>query len=227
MFSRVMEKSSLLRFHSNGPVLFPYRSTHHSSLIARDRFCLNCGAPLGGGYPREPGWGQPQPPGEEQQSPWGQPSPRSQSPRLLLLLVLAILLLGLGGLAYWQFGSHLNLFSSSPTADTTPPKISKVAHDTTDPTETSAIITWVTDEPASSQVVYGTVASYGSVSPSTPQHDPSSGTSEGVTNHSVTLSGLTKGTTYHYKVKSKDAAGNLAESSDRTFIIMPSSEPTG
>jgi len=38
-----------------------------------------------------------------------------------------------------------------------------------------------------------------------------------VTAHSITLSGLAAGNTYHYRVKSRDAAGNLATSGDFTF----------
>ena len=36
--------------------------------------------------------------------------------------------------------------------------------------------------------------------------------------HQVTLSGLAPGTLYHYRVKSRDAAGNLSVSGDFTFI---------
>jgi hypothetical protein len=43
-----------------------------------------------------------------------------------------------------------------------------------------------------------------------------------VTNHSVTLSGLTANTTYHYRVRSKDAAGNQAASGDLTFTTAAS-----
>ena len=205
------------------------------------RFCLNCGAPVGGGgpqqppqpggYPQQPGWGQPQPGGYPQQPGWGQPQPpwgqpvRTSQPSStpLLILVLVILLLGLGGLVYWQFGSQLSSFfsSSTTTADTTPPVISSIAASASDGT---AVINWVTDEPASTQVEYGTDTSYGLLSPSTPQHDPTSGTSAGVITHSVTLTGLTNGTTYHYKVKSKDAAGNLAESGDETFTPTSSTQ---
>jgi len=43
-----------------------------------------------------------------------------------------------------------------------------------------------------------------------------------VTAHAVTLSGLASTTTYHYRVESKDAAGNLATSSDQTFTTAAS-----
>src|SRR5439155_16354498 len=42
------------------------------------------------------------------------------------------------------------------------------------------------------------------------------------TDHSDTLSGLTPGTLYHYRVRSRDAAGNLANSADGTFTTAAS-----
>lgn len=38
-----------------------------------------------------------------------------------------------------------------------------------------------------------------------------------VTPHSVTLSGLAANSLYHYRVKSRDAAGNVSVSGDFTF----------
>lgn len=203
------------------------------------RFCSNCGAPAGGGpqqppqpggYPQQPGWGQPQPGGGypqqpgwgQPQPPWGQPVRTSQpSSRPLLALLLVVLLFVFGGFGYWALAAPAWLPAlpfgtggSSATADITPPTISNVAASASDGT---AIINWVTSELASTQIEYGTDTNYGSLSPSTPQHDPSSSESMGVVTHSVNLTGLTNGTTYHYKVKSKDAAGNLAESADKTF----------
>ena len=60
-----------------------------------------------------------------------------------------------------------------------------------------------TDEPADSQVGYGTTTAY----------DISSAlNSATTTTHQVALSGLSASTTYHYIVKSRDAAGNFATS---------------
>ena len=92
--------------------------------------------------------------------------------------------------------------------DTIPPIISAVSSNSLSPT--GATITWVTNEAADSQVEYGLTASYGSST----MLDPSL-----VTSHSVTLSGLADNTTYHYRVKSKDAAGNPATSADATFTV--------
>jgi len=84
----------------------------------------------------------------------------------------------------------------------------------------SASITWTTDELSSSQVEYGTDINYGTLQPSPLIDDPTSGTSLGVITHSVLLTGLTPNTPYHYRVKSKDAAGNEAVSADKTFTTI-------
>jgi hypothetical protein len=76
------------------------------------------------------------------------------------------------------------------------------------PNPTTATVTWTTDMPADSQVQYGTTAAYG---------NSSALNSTLVTSHSVKLSGLTRLTTYHYRVLSRNAAGNLAVSGDFTF----------
>jgi hypothetical protein len=90
--------------------------------------------------------------------------------------------------------------------DTTAPLISNVA--ASNITKISAIITWTIDEPATSQVEYGLTTAYGT----TTTLD-----STLVTSHSVTLSGLSADTTYHYRVKSRGAAGNEAVSEDNAF----------
>ncbi len=98
-----------------------------------------------------------------------------------------------------------------PACDTTPPTISNVAAGNI--TSTGATITWTTNESSDSQVEYGTTTSYGS----TTSLDATL-----VTSHSVNMSGLNANTLYHYRVKSKDAAGNLANSADQTFTTSGS-----
>jgi hypothetical protein len=90
--------------------------------------------------------------------------------------------------------------------DTTPPLISAVA--ASGVSNTAATIGWTTDEPADTQLDYGTTTAYGSSSTLNPAL---------VTAHSQTLAGLTPNTLYHYRVRSRDAAGNLATSGDQTF----------
>jgi hypothetical protein len=92
------------------------------------------------------------------------------------------------------------------TLDITAPVISQVS--ATGITQTSATITWTTDEAATSQVEYGLSDQYGSAT----TLDATT-----VTSHSVNLTGLTAGTTYHYRVKSQDASTNEAISADYTF----------
>jgi chitodextrinase len=76
-------------------------------------------------------------------------------------------------------------------------------------TGTQATISWQTNEPADTQVEYGPDPRYGFNSPLVTTR---------TTSHQVTLPGLTPGTLYHYRVKSRDAAGNLSVSADFTFI---------
>src|SRR5438445_4000470 len=81
---------------------------------------------------------------------------------------------------------------------------------------TSATIQWTTNTASDSQVEYGLTTSYGSTTTLNPAL---------VTSHSAALSGLTDSTTYHYRVKSKDASGNLSVSSDSTFTTLDATPP--
>jgi hypothetical protein len=102
----------------------------------------------------------------------------------------------------------------TPPADTTPPVISAVS--AAGVGANGATISWTTNETADTQVDYGPSTAYGSSS----ALDATRSTS-----HSVVLSGLTAGALYHYRVKSKDAAGNLAASPDATFTTGTASAP--
>ena len=83
-------------------------------------------------------------------------------------------------------------------------------------TDTSAMIVWNTNKVSDSQVEYGLTTSYGSSSPLDGNL---------VTSHSVVLSGLNSNTTYHYRAKSKDTAGNLTTSPDDTFTTTDTIAP--
>ncbi len=102
------------------------------------------------------------------------------------------------------YGQIISITSGAP--DTTPPVISAIS--TSALTGTSVTVTWTTNEPADSQVEYGLTTSYGTST--TLNTSP-------VTSHSVPITGLTASTLYHYRVKSKDTAGNLTTSGDNTF----------
>lgn len=98
-------------------------------------------------------------------------------------------------------------FDEAITLDSTAPSVSSVV---SAPSDTSVTITWTTDEASSSIIDYGLTNSYGTT---TSEAD----TSPRVTSHSVTLSSLVACTTYNYRVKSNDAASNLATGSNATF----------
>ncbi len=103
-------------------------------------------------------------------------------------------------------------FTFMTTASSTPPVISNVT--ASNITSSGATIGWTTNVAADSQVEYGTTASYG---------QSTAVNANLVTSHSMGLTGLTASTLYHYRVKSKDASGNLATSGDSTLTTAASS----
>jgi hypothetical protein len=105
--------------------------------------------------------------------------------------------------------------SITVTVDNNAPAISAISSGTS--TFTSTTITWTTDKPADSQVAYGTSVSY---TASTTLD------SSFVTSHSVTIIGLATSTTYHFQVLSREAGGNLATSSDQTFVTATTATST-
>ncbi len=77
-------------------------------------------------------------------------------------------------------------------------------------TTTSVTINWTTNTASTSVVEYGTTTSYGSTV---------GDSSTLVTDHSITLPGLSSGTVYHYRVYSRDAEGTRF-SNDRMFATI-------
>ncbi|MGD0797102.1 MAG: fibronectin type III domain-containing protein [Acidobacteriaceae bacterium] len=98
-------------------------------------------------------------------------------------------------------------FTTTGTAPAGPPVISNVA--VSGITNTSATITWTTDQASSSLVNYGVTSGYGSASPLNPTL---------VTSHSVTLTGLTLGTTYGFDVVSANAGAMSSTSGNSSFL---------
>ena len=96
-------------------------------------------------------------------------------------------------------------FTTAATADVTPPVASAIS---TAVTDTTATITWTTDEPSTSVINYGE---------STPYTDSDTSDTTLVTDHSVTLSGLTAETDYHFEIVSTDASTNSSSTPDQTF----------
>ncbi len=105
------------------------------------------------------------------------------------------------------------LQESNAIPDTQAPIISNVQ--TSNLSATAATITWTTNEASDSQVEYGLTTGYGNMTPLETML---------LTNHAVALNGLTKNSTYHFRVKSKDAAGNPGLSGDFSFTT-PNASP--
>jgi len=124
-----------------------------------------------------------------------------------LIAVLALLAM-LGGCALTP-----TLAPQEPAFDETPPLISEVL--SSDIACTTAVITWKTNEPATSQVQCGETDQYGSTTPLDETL---------VTNHRVVLTGLKPGTKYYFRAKSMDAANNKAGSREFTFTTSLDAE---
>lgn len=112
-------------------------------------------------------------------------------------------------------GNWSTAVSDTIVLDSTAPTIS--TQSASGMTAAGATITWTTNEAATSQVDYGSTTSYG-------QTTTLNATL--VTSHSVALSGLSAGTTYHYRARSKDAAGNERLGADATFTTTAASDTT-
>ncbi|MBT4277404.1 fibronectin type III domain-containing protein [Candidatus Falkowbacteria bacterium] len=80
-------------------------------------------------------------------------------------------------------------------------------------TSSGATITWTTGEASDSVVEYNTVGA----SNENFVNAPSQGKAESVTSHSVTLTGLSAGTTYYFRVNSTDSDGNTGTGAGTNF----------
>lgn len=109
------------------------------------------------------------------------------------------------GVLYAVFAGEAGSYTAEYGIDTVAPVISGV---TATPAQTTARITWTTNEPSTSRVEYGTAS--GTLT-------ASSGSSALQTAHSVQLTGLTGGVTYYFRVISVDGGGNPAIGSVLSF----------
>ncbi len=91
------------------------------------------------------------------------------------------------------------------------PVISNISSGT--PGANQATITWTTNIKADSQVFWGLTTAYGGASSPIMQD-----TAPYVTSHSVTITGLTTLTTYHYKILTRSPGGTYTFSADQTFV---------
>ena len=79
-------------------------------------------------------------------------------------------------------------------------------------TTTAATVTWATNNPSNSQILWGLTTSY----------NASTNLDTTFTqNHKQFLIGLTPSTTYHFQVRSTDSSGNLVTGPDQTFTTPP------
>lgn len=123
------------------------------------------------------------------------------------------------GISYAFFpasnGSYVATYQEAETNQ--PPQITNVS--VTQPAAGSATITWTTNEPADSRVDYGTSAD---------ALTQTSANSTLTTSHSVTLTGLAAGTTYHFRVSSADemaASATSPASPDAPLSFSTASDP--
>lgn len=113
-------------------------------------------------------------------------------------------------------GTAVVVVPPTPPADTTAPTISNVTFSGL--STTGITIAWTTaNENSNTQVEYGLTSSYGS----------QTALNASLTSaHTATLSGLSPGTAHHYRVRSRDAAGNLAVSTDNIFTTLAAADST-
>ncbi len=118
-----------------------------------------------------------------------------------------------GEITFTYTGSYsTHTFNVEQSFDTVAPTISAI---TITPSQTSATITWTTNEVATSSVTYGLRSAYDSASSSITL----------VSSHAITLTGLSPATLYHYQVSAADAAGNVSTSTDLTFTTTATAIP--
>ncbi len=124
---------------------------------------------------------------------------------------------GLSVTAVVPEGSSSSSPSPGPTpspGDTTGPVISNVV--VSNITTSSARVSWLTDEAASSVLEYGLTTAYevGSVTDAALR-----------TLHTESLSGLLEATTYHFRITATDNSGNTTVGEDFTFTTLDATAP--
>lgn len=92
----------------------------------------------------------------------------------------------------------VHAFTTKTSGDTTPPVV--LSAGAANVTSSSADVVWTTNEPATSQVEYGATKTYGTFS----THFTTL-----LTSHRVKVYNLQPGRTYYYRIRGRDAAGNL------------------
>ncbi len=113
-----------------------------------------------------------------------------------------------------------NFYTFSTAQDTKAPVISNIL--VAAKTQTAAVITWQTDEPANTQISYDTR----SASSTGLAHRNLTTLDDTMTvSHAGVISDLVAGRTYYYSVKSTDAAGNITTADEVSFETANSETP--
>jgi alpha-tubulin suppressor-like RCC1 family protein len=103
---------------------------------------------------------------------------------------------------------------AGPTGDITPPVVSNIS---VNPATNGATITWTTDEASTSFVEYSQISGFTT--------GTMVGSDEPVTDHSVTIVGLSSEETYYFRIHSEDAANNEVITPESSFTTLAG--PTG
>lgn len=112
-------------------------------------------------------------------------------------------------------GNWSTAVSDTITLDAAAPTIS--SQNAASLTTSGATITWTTNEASTTQVDYGTTTSYG---------QSTTLDSSLLTSHSAGITGLSAGTLYHYRARSRDAVGNERLGTDSTFTTLQPADTT-
>jgi len=97
------------------------------------------------------------------------------------------------------------------SSDRTAPLISEIEASAD---QRSAVVSWETNEPSITWLVYGQDTDYSEEMKITDYS----------TSHSVDISDLSPETTYYYRIKAKDSSGNIRESAEKTFVTPEEKE---
>lgn len=111
--------------------------------------------------------------------------------------------------------SEAGVFKTIAQPDTAPPSITQIE---VTPMDISVEIRWATDEPSTSQVLYGTTTSVS---------NSSQLESNLTTDHYIRITGLDANTRYYYSVKSVDIAGNVGNINPPDTFVTLAAVPLG
>lgn len=118
------------------------------------------------------------------------------------------------GVAFVGAGNTNYIISDIKVTDYLPGTSSAFTVATSNIATNSATLSWTTATASASTVNYGLTTSYGNTATDAAM----------VTNHSITLTGLTPGMIYHFQASSTDGSNNTYTSDDETVTTSPTSD---